>query len=556
MAEFTLFGRPRGRALFIIALAAGILLTLACALRFATPVDGICDCGIQKLDSGWFYISGGTKVPLGELPCSLDEKGDTLVIVRDIGSAKPHSGDILAIQTRYQSISVTADGELIYTAAQGKEHALSSMWHFISSEKYGNASELRVELTRYTQGSAWNLSDIFQDHTDSIIIYLIQFHAPALLVWLCCMIFTLFLLFAVLFMTIRKVAGISILVSLGSFIFLSGTWILLDTKITTIAGGNYALTYFFSYLVFYLLPIPLLFFFQLILKQRNRFMMCLIWVTAGNAIIWMLMHLLNIIFLQKTAVSVHAIIIVFLIFFLREFFRREGSHRRKRLLCTFFGIFLILTVGILSIVMYHADLLKPTNSSVMFAWSIMIMILCMAMDAVMMFHRLWKEQNHMKFYRQLATEDSMTGLANRNAYEFKIQSLADNPPSEISFIMFDIDQLKVINDTYGHQTGDQVISLTAGCIGEVFGKYGECYRIGGDEFCVILTSHEQIADLLRQFDGLVEKRNRIPFPLRISHGWETREYPDGSAVSVNDIIELKTASDKKLYLHKSACRIS
>ena len=103
---------------------------------------------------------------------------------------------------------------------------------------------------------------------------------------------------------------------------------------------------------------------------------------------------------------------------------------------------------------------------------------------------------------------------------------------------------------------DAFLGNRAGCIGEVFGKYGECYRIGGDEFCVILTSHEQIADLLRQFDGLVEKRNRIPFPLRISHGWETREYPDGSAVSVNDIIELKTASDKKLYLHKSACRIS
>ncbi len=175
MAEFTLFGRPRGRALFIIALAAGVLLTLACALHFATPVDGICDCGIQKLDSGWFYISGGTKVPLGELPCSLDEKGDTLVIVRDIGSAKPHSGDILAIQTRYQSISVTADGELIYTAAQGKEHALSSMWHFISSEKYGNASELRVELTRYTQGSAWNLSDIFRTIPIPLLCILFSF---------------------------------------------------------------------------------------------------------------------------------------------------------------------------------------------------------------------------------------------------------------------------------------------------------------------------------------------------------------------------------------------
>ena len=174
----------------------------------------------------------------------------------------------------------------------------------------------------------------------------------------------------------------------------------------------------------------------------------------------------------------------------------------------------------------------------------------MTMDSVLIFERVWKEKQYIQFYRQLATEDSMTKLGNRNAYEIRIRDLIAHPPDEVSFIMFDIDQMKHINDTYGHHAGDQVISLAAQCIHEVFGDQGSCYRIGGDEFCVILTSPMDIPRKLQEFDRLIQIRNQTSFPVRVSHGWEKRNYSDGPIV-LEDIIELKTASDQELYYNKN-----
>lgn len=85
MADFTIFGRPRVRALFIIILAAGLLITFASAIRYETPLDGLPNREIRQLNFGWFYMDGENKTPVTQLPCSTDTAGDTLCIVRDIG---------------------------------------------------------------------------------------------------------------------------------------------------------------------------------------------------------------------------------------------------------------------------------------------------------------------------------------------------------------------------------------------------------------------------------------------------------------------------------------
>ena len=52
-------------------------------------------------------------------------------------------------------------------------------------------------------------------------------------------------------------------------------------------------------------------------------------------------------------------------------------------------------------------------------------------------------------------------------------------------IVFDLDNFKYINDTYGHQAGDQCLKVIAECLKKAYSRYGNCYRIGGDEFCVL-----------------------------------------------------------------------
>lgn len=550
--DYKILGPLHRRVLFVVLLVVVGLLTLAAALRYATPLDGFPDAKAQHLDTGWTYEDGEGLSALSQLPCRLQYAGNTLILVRDLSDVERNAEDVLAIPTRYQSIRVWADQALVYEAAQGRTHALSSMWHFIPASAYSDASTLRVELTKYDGGSDWQLQSVLLDHPDAIGMDLLRTHAPTLLVWLCCMLFTLMLLFIMLFMGMRKIAGIPLVFALASFIFLSGMWILLDSKITTLSGGNYALTYFSSYCIFYLIPVPLLFYFQLILELKNRYLRYLLWITAGNAGLWMLMHLLDLVPIRNTSMSVHLLIVIFLIIFIREFFHKRENRRKNRLVCTFWGILLIFAVALASIGLYHAGLLPPTNSAVLYAWGLLVLILCMIMDAVLAFGRIWREKQYMEFYRQLAMQDSMTELANRNAYELRLQQLMAHPPAEVSFVFFDIDRMKDINDTYGHDAGDQVICLTARCIREAFGNVGECYRIGGDEFCVICTSPVEIPRKLQRFDALIGAYNRNKFSVSVSHGWEKRNFQTDEPIPMEEIADIKAAADKNLYRNKKS----
>lgn len=351
-------------------------------------------------------------------------------------------------------------------------------------------------------------------------------------------------------MALRRIAGASLALTLAAFVFLSGMWILLDSKVTTVAGGNYALTYFFSYCAFYLLPVPLLACSQLLLRLNSRLLRLLTWLAAGNAAFWMLLQLLGVVPIRKTAASVHLIILMFVAALVREFFRRRTDRSRAQLVCTAWGISLVLAVALASIVLDYAGVLPNTNSSAIFVWGLFALILSMIMDTILLIGQLWREQQNMRLYQQLATQDRMTLLSNRNAYELRMRELVSNPPAEVAFILFDIDKMKNINDTYGHHCGDQVIAMAARCILEIFGPLGDCYRIGGDEFCVILTGSGSIPAKLAAFDELVASRNGQTFPVRVSHGWAARSFARGAAVSVEDIVGVKTAADEALYRSK------
>lgn len=80
----------------------------------------------------------------------------------------------------------------------------------------------------------------------------------------------------------------------------------------------------------------------------------------------------------------------------------------------------------------------------------------------------------------LAYQDELTGLRSRRAFNDALLRL--KPPYVIAIV--DIDHFKSINDTYGHDTGDQVLRLVASRLGRVSGG-GNAYRVGGEEFNIV-----------------------------------------------------------------------
>ena len=119
--------------------------------------------------------------------------------------------------------------------------------------------------------------------------------------------------------------------------------------------------------------------------------------------------------------------------------------------------------------------------------------------------------------------DKLTGILNQGTYLRKIKYLKEGQ----TVIILDIDHFKVINDNFGHQFGDKCLRSISHTIKSVFGNYGQCYRIGGDEFAVILRRYHNVDNLIKRFETAVDDKfkNEI-YQLSLSLGYSKYESND------------------------------
>jgi diguanylate cyclase (GGDEF)-like protein len=109
------------------------------------------------------------------------------------------------------------------------------------------------------------------------------------------------------------------------------------------------------------------------------------------------------------------------------------------------------------------------------------------------------EKEMLKQREYLLSIDALTELHNRNYMHSKVLRNLDNMPFPQSVIAADMNELKTINDTYGHQAGDMLLRLFSDVLREACPKNSQIFRIGGDEFLVILadTSEEETVEVIK-----------------------------------------------------------
>jgi len=104
----------------------------------------------------------------------------------------------------------------------------------------------------------------------------------------------------------------------------------------------------------------------------------------------------------------------------------------------------------------------------------------------------------------LAFRDDLTGLKNRRVFTSTAQSILDGKPAgSLVMVLYDVDGLKTVNDECGHQAGDELLREVARYL-EINGPAGtSVYRIGGDEFALLLNRSEgaAVAPIVRKMRG-------------------------------------------------------
>ena len=99
--------------------------------------------------------------------------------------------------------------------------------------------------------------------------------------------------------------------------------------------------------------------------------------------------------------------------------------------------------------------------------------------------------------RQEATTDTLTELGNRRKLLLDLDRLLDEPRPEPTLLMiFDLDGFKGYNDTFGHPAGDALLARLGGKLAAVPGPAGDAYRLGGDEFCLVVPVAEAEVELV------------------------------------------------------------
>ena len=155
-----------------------------------------------------------------------------------------------------------------------------------------------------------------------------------------------------------------------------------------------------------------------------------------------------------------------------------------------------------------------------------------------------------------AYTDDLTQLSNRRYCSEYMQKVNNEQISDYAVVCFDLNNLKVTNDTYGHAKGDLLIKSAADVILETFGACGVVGRMGGDEFIAILKTayKEEIENLLKKFcTNMARKNQEEPeLNLSISYGYaSSNEAAEKKIEKIYQIADDRMYANKKEYKRKN-----
>lgn len=322
---------------------------------------------------------------------------------------------------------------------------------------------------------------------------------------------------------------------IGVFALITGIWSLLETNVMQFCVKDMRIIQLINNMIMIVDSMPLLLYLNSEYKVfQNRILRVLAYINISYILLcviiqlegtWDLHHMLNGSFLIMVVIDI--ILFVWVIRMLIKLKRDKKPIFQCAMqlvgLCSLwlFGIFELIRSSNVDR-MDRAGLVRV---------GMLIMCLCFAISSQVETYKIVEQGLKYDVISKLAYSDGLTGLGNRTAYLEQLDEYA-NPESDVKslgIIYLDVNNLKTVNDSQGHESGDSLIQIAAHIISDSFGHYGKAYRIGGDEFCVLMTGikiKEKYEKGLLTFNELVAEANIAKwysYPIQIAHGFSVCE---------------------------------
>lgn len=443
----------------------------------------------------------------------------------------------------HQEVEVYCGDELIYRLTADEHNrigkTISSNWVTIPLYQEDAGKEITVILTPLFESMIdYDVKFLFGSHLSIIFDQLTQ-DLPQLFLASLCIFLGLFIMGAQFYLNLRTNNKTWDLFFLGNFSLLLGLYRITDMVSSPLLfSGNPMVLGYISIGTLFLCSIPLLLFMNASLTKKQAVpLLTLSAIFSVSVLIVLILQVLGIAEFKELLTLSHLMLIVsicavpIIIFLNRQKADTERYRSQK--------YFLILAVGIIiDLILFYT---KNSSSNVLFTTIAFILY------AIIMFI------NRIVTMTQKAYTDNRTGLSNKIYWN---ELMTDHVPvtDSIGIIMMDLNGLKQVNDTFGHEAGDRMIFDFSNILRNVLPSSSVICRWGGDEFTILITDATRkkletyVDRLYHAVDNYNASRSHAPLSFAVGFALST-EHP---GLSRKDLLSI---ADTQMYQNKQKWHI-
>lgn len=506
-----------------------ILLVVSTLLIVLTVCFAAGDIGFDNeeavlLNSGWTYVKSDGSRQEVTLPVDLDTPAGETTVIETVLPNYISPQCTVCLRASMQLVRAYVDDALIYEFGTGDklltEEDARSAWALFRLPDDSMNKTLRIELTSPYDGFSGKIGDIYFSSKASILFDIFSTYSIGFFVFVALVLIGVILLVMFLSTAVSGLRNLSLLY-LALFSVMVGLWVLGESKTAQFFIGNEYLATKLSFYALLATPLPFTLYLDNAYKRHTpAYPTFFFWLFTVNLVVSVVLELTGRAYLFKTLISVHLMILALIIVTIAALLVETFKYHNRDACVQLIGLCILALSGALELTAMWSS--SYNLISKFFRIGILLYVAYMGVATFRRLLTLACESQEAEYFHRLAFTDVVTGGNNRMAFERDAEKIFVHGGKAGNWlVLFDLDHLKIINDTIGHQTGDEAIRIAYQCLSEAFGEIGTCYRIGGDEFaCVSCSVSENTVDeCLKKLDELVRHtQEKVGYDFGISYG--------------------------------------
>ena len=489
-------------------------------------------CNIFELDHGWNVKVNGDEyedVTLSEFAFDMRNRGDRVEYWMSLPVGSMIKSPMLELYSVHSVIDVYLDNELIYT--YGHEiyesgELIGYGKNYISMPDDYAGKELRISLVVAENNAFDRLQALAIVDGNHFFQKALAEHRITLLI-----VFFL-IMFGIIVMAlsaIMRVVNVSFSQTfcIAMFSFLVGCWTLCNSDLLSYFITNLRVRVTIEYVTLFALPLPFTFYFKGRVDDKRTpvWLKVFFWILSGVEVAFFVTayscQQLNLAHYPDFVPICQVLMVVTLIFIILVNYEIRKKRKTKGRDTINIG-FAIAIVGVswellrYNLSKYVIGFQKNQYSSTV-CIVILVIVITLLFDFAQSVSKNVYKSAQQRLLEQMAYVDELTGLSNRRRCE---ETLLDLKQRAIPYAVLSLDMnfLKKVNDSLGHEKGDALLKRFAEMLMEVYGLHGTVGRMGGDEFIVILPeiTREEVESLVEHMKATMLRMNVNTTQLKLS----------------------------------------